>query len=361
MTTPVQLFAHAQAVASPLGARALISEDPESRALLEYIEHIAPFDATVLITGETGTGKELVAHHIHASSKRSGPFVAVNCGALSQSLAEAELFGHKAGAFTGATETRAGWFESANNGTLFLDEVAELPLAMQVKLLRVIQEREVVRVGSRSAVPLNVRLIAATNIDLARAVESGEFRNDLYYRLHVATIELAPLRKRRADIVPLFDHFAKEYARRMQKAAPLLLPESKQILLQHEWPGNIRELENAAHVAVLLARDGAIRPRDLRLLAKSGHGSSQASNDGPFDAIAQQLRRLFAGPAPDLYLHLEELIFRQAFDACGRNQVQTARLLGISRNVLRTQLKQFGLIGDSASDSEFATLSGDAV
>src|SRR5215831_6913181 len=201
-------------------AKAFVFADPKSRALFEQVEQVAATEAAVLIVGETGTGKELVARHIHKQSRRTGPFVAVNCGALSQSLAEAELFGHQAGAYTGANESRAGWFETANHGTLFLDELGELPLALQVKLLRVLQEREVVRVGARKAIPLNVRVIAATNVDLAKAVADGAFRQDLYYRLNVLTFELPPLRERPGDIPPLVDHFARVHAARLHMPIP---------------------------------------------------------------------------------------------------------------------------------------------
>ena len=177
-------------------AKALVFDDPASRDLLEQADRVAPTDATVLIIGETGTGKELIARHVHTQSGRSGPFVAVNCGAFSENLVEAELFGHEAGAYTGASGARAGWFEAAHNGTLFLDEVGDLPLAIQVKLLRVLQERQVVRLGSRKPIDVNVRLVAATNVKLEQAVAAGHFRADLYYRLNVAVLALAPLAQR---------------------------------------------------------------------------------------------------------------------------------------------------------------------
>ncbi|MDR2030950.1 MAG: sigma-54 factor interaction domain-containing protein [Azoarcus sp.] len=190
-------------------AKAQVFHDPASIKVLETVELVAPSGATVLIVGDTGTGKELLARHIHEKSGRGGPFVAVNCGAFSENLIEAELFGHESGAFTGAQGTRAGWFEAAQHGTLFLDEIGDLPLAMQVKLLRVIQERQVVRLGSRRPLDIDVRLLTATNIDLARAVEAGHFRRDLYYRLNVAVIHLPLLRERPDDILPLPRHFMK--------------------------------------------------------------------------------------------------------------------------------------------------------
>ncbi len=192
---------HARELTKSVRATVLVFNDPRSRELLERIERLAPSEANALVIGETGTGKELVARHIHALSGRSGgPFVAVNCGAFAESLVESELFGHEKGAFTGALQSKAGWFEAANGGTLFLDEIGDLPPSIQVKLLRVLQEREVVRLGSRRPIPIDVRLVAATNVDLADAVVAGHFREDLFYRLHVATIQLPPLRERRGDI-----------------------------------------------------------------------------------------------------------------------------------------------------------------
>jgi sigma-54-specific transcriptional regulator len=324
----------------------LIFADSKSRALVEQIERVAPTEAAVLITGDTGTGKELVARHIHAHSKRPGAFVAINCGALSLTLAEAELFGHQAGAFTGANESRAGWFETANGGTLFLDEVGDLPLSLQVKLLRVLQERQVVRVGSRKLIPLDVRLIAATNVDLAGAVKAGHFRADLYYRLNVVAFNLPPLRERREDILPLVDHFVRIYSERLRIRPPRLAADTKQALVDYSWPGNIRELENIIHFALLIAAEDVIGPKHLRFssLARSSVGAEQGGASA-LERIAVQLDDLFSAPPAQLSQTLESLIVRRAFAYCRGNQVQTARLLGISRNILRTQLKRFGLIG----------------
>ena len=327
-------------------AKAVVFSDPRSQALLRQMERVAPSDASVLIRGETGTGKELIARHLHACSKRSGPFMAANCGALSASLIEAELFGHQAGSFTGASETRAGWFEAANGGTLFLDEIGDLPLAMQVKLLRVLQEREVVRVGSRKSILIDVRVIAATNVDLAQAAATGAFRMDLYYRLSVVTLNLPALRERSGDILPLFEHFLALYSERMQVARPNVASETCELLLGHHWPGNIRELENVAHSSLLVVEGDTILPEHVHFAAvpyvrdapdTSGRGSK-------FAGIREQLDRLFGDPPPDLHQQLEELIVRQAFDRCRNNQVHTAKLLGVTRNVLRTLLKRYGLI-----------------
>ncbi len=330
-----------------LGARAVVFTSPESQSVREHIERVAPTDATVLIQGETGTGKELVARRIHELSGRRGPFVAVNCGALTQSLADSELFGHQAGSFTGANESRAGWFEAANKGTLLLDEVGDLPLSLQVKLLRVLQENEVVPVGARKPVPLDVRFVAASNVELADAVAAGNFRPDLFYRLNVVDIRLPPLRERPADILPLVEHFLQLYARRLQIPVPDVTPQARNALLHYAWPGNIRELENVIHVALLIATDRVIRPEHLRLssvLTPSGAEDLRP----PLEVIGKQLDRLFAAPPTRLYQQLEELVIRRAFGYSGENQVQTARLLGMSRNILRTLLKRVGLIASGA-------------
>ena len=352
-TNQLLIHPNAQSHVLSIRAKALIFSDPLSQALLERIEQVAPSDAAALIVGETGTGKELVARHLHRESGRKGDFVAVNCGALSESLAEAELFGHQAGSFTGATETRAGWFEAANGGTLFLDEVGDLPLPLQVKLLRVLQEREVVRVGSRKPIPLDVRVVAGTNVDLPAAVAAGHFRMDLYYRLNVVTLEVPTLAERPGDILPLAEHFIRMYGQRLHAGVPVLTSEAKRALLTYAWPGNIRELENVVHVALLTARDGVIRPADLRFAAippRPAAVAGAAVNEDPLEIIATQLDRLLATPTAGLHEKLEELIIRRSFAYAQGNQLQTARLLDISRNVLRTQLKRFGLIaGESTS------------
>jgi sigma-54 dependent transcriptional regulator len=346
--TPGQLLVHPNAQSNVLSvrAKALIFSDPLSQFLLEAIEKVAPSDAAVLITGETGTGKELVARHLHRESRRKGDFIAVNCGALSPTLAEAELFGHQAGSFTGATETRAGYFEAANGGTLFLDEVGDLPLQLQVKLLRVLQEREVVRVGARKPIPLDVRLLAATNLDLEQSVAAGRFRLDLFYRLNVVRLDVPSLAARPGDVLPLAEHFLRMYSERLQARAPLLPPETRRALEQYTWPGNIRELENVVHSALLTARDGVIRVENLRFAQSALIPVPAASAAGadPFDIIGAQLERLFAAAPPNLYERLEELIVRRSFAHSGNNQVHAARILGISRNILRTLLKRFGLI-----------------
>jgi DNA-binding NtrC family response regulator len=356
--------------AQPLSvrAKALVFSDPVSAALLDYIERIAPSEAPVLIGGETGTGKELVARHIHHLSGRKGPFLAVNCGAISDQLAESELFGHEAGSFTGATGKREGWFEAANGGTLFLDEIGDLPLPLQVKLLRVLQEREVVRIGSRKSIAVDVRLVAATNVDLDYAVTAGHFRRDLLYRINIAHLRLPPLRERPGDVLPLAEYFLRSYSQRMGFKTPSFSPAAAELMVSYAWPGNIRELENVIHFALLVSGKDTIEPEHVKVTGGweaiggrknvwqekiPGHAAdpSGVRNDNPLDIIAQQLKRLFRAETEDAYFdQLEGLIVNEAFNYSNHNQVHTAALLGISRNVMRTLLKRHGLLRDSTYD-----------
>jgi sigma-54-specific transcriptional regulator len=334
-------------------ATALVFEDPVSRRLLEQIERIAPSDATVLIIGETGTGKELVARHIHNLSNRSkNAFGALNCAALSENLIESELFGHEKGAFTGAFTSKDGWFETANKGSLFLDEVGDLPLGMQAKLLRVLQEREVVKVGSRQPVPVDVRIIAATNVNLEQAVAASHFRADLYYRFNVATIQLSPLRERPRDIMPLAKHFLRTYGERLGYKNIKLSPATELTLLNYDWPGNIRELENAIHRALLVCPGNCLRPEDFKLsgVRVSENGSSGVS----MTSLETALQRLCEQAPPKLFEIVEETVIRTAFEFCEENQVQTARLLDISRNVLRHKLGLYGMLPNGQKKSSIA-------
>jgi sigma-54-specific transcriptional regulator len=359
-------------------AKALLFHDARSVALLHQVERIARSEATALIIGETGTGKELVARHIHNHSERKGPFVAVNCGAFSESLIDAELFGHETGAFTGASQARAGWFEAANGGTLFLDEIGDLSLALQVKLLRVLQERQVTRLGSRRSIPLDVRLVAATNVDLQKAIAADRFRADLFYRLSVATINLPPLCERPGDILPLAHHFINVYRDKLSLGAVTLSPQTQAALLAYEWPGNIRELENVIHYALIVCRDRVIQVDDLKLVGALHRNLSVAQSILPtahvtpvvdaapvanVDSYLTRIERIvsemiIAGEA-EVFDSVEETLIRTAFAACRNNQVQTAKALGISRNILRTHLKRFGMIGGDANTAE--TLDADAV
>ncbi len=340
---PLLTFPNHHEMALSIRASALVFEDPKSIKLLERIHLVAPSDANILIIGETGTGKELIARHVHElSSRREGPFIAVNCGALTDSLVESELFGHEKGAFTGAVNAKQGWFEAANGGTLFLDEIGDLPLQTQVKLLRVLQEREVVRVGSRRPIPIDVRLVAATNVHLEDAVAAGRFREDLYFRLSVAVLNLAALRQRPGDILPLARHFLKVYAQRLNWPGEGIAVSAEKSLLSHPWPGNIRELENVIHHAILVCQGDVIEPSHLhltRLEPQRRHDPRSGSAD---DALEQALLALFEEDISDLYAKLEHIIMRTAYRYCQSNQLQTARLLGISRNIVRARLIQYG-------------------
>ncbi|MFJ3075858.1 MULTISPECIES: sigma54-dependent transcriptional activator SfnR [Pseudomonas] len=331
-------------LATSIRATAQVFEDPKSQALLAHLQQVAPSEASVLIIGETGTGKELVARHIHnLSGRRNGPFVAVNCGAFSESLVEAELFGHEKGAFTGALAAKAGWFEEANGGTLFLDEIGDLPLPIQVKLLRVLQEREVVRLGSRKSIPINVRVLAATNVQLEKAINAGHFREDLYYRLNVVTLQLHPLRDRPGDILPLARHFIRSYSERLNYGPVELSPKAQAKLVEYSWPGNIRELENVIHHSLLTCGDGLVQAQDLRLSnLRLERQEEEPTSNGVDDLLLQAFSRLYEEQPGDLYEKVENALLRSAYHFCHYNQVHTAQLLGLSRNVTRTRLIAIG-------------------
>jgi sigma-54-specific transcriptional regulator len=340
-------------------AKALLFHDPRSADLFSHVERIARSEASVLVIGETGTGKELIARHLHTQSGRKGPFLAVNCGAFSENLIDAELFGHESGAFTGAAQARAGWFEAANGGTLFLDEIGDLPLALQVKLLRVLQERQVVRLGSRKPIPLDVRLVAATNIDLRQAVEAQHFRADLFYRLSVATVSVPPLRDRTGDVLPLARHFIGVYGPRLGVHDAALAPDAEAALLAYPWPGNIRELENVIHVALIVCRGGRIAAGDLKLVTAAGLlprpavGVQAAESlpaplpQAPSQRLFDVIQALLSEATPELFETVEETLVKAAFSHAGDNQVRAARVLGVTRNTLRTLLKRHGLLGAS--------------
>ena len=329
-------------------ASALVFVDPQSCALRDYLERIGPSDANVLIQGETGTGKELVARHVHdLSHHRRGPFVAVNCAAISETLLDAELFGYRKGAFTGATSDRSGWFESAQGGTLFLDEIGDLPLGAQVKLLLVLQQREVVPVGGRTPIPVDFRLIAATNVELKAAVEAGHFRADLYYRLSVAEVSLRPLRERPGDIPELVAHFLRIYGERLGYREVSLDPSALARLRGYGWPGNIRELENVIHHTLLVCSGNLIRGEDIRLADRPQLGAESPA--GPAEKLHQVFADLLTREAPDLYGFSERILIETSYQYCKGNQVRTAAALGISRNVLRERLQRLDIITPSPS------------
>ena len=307
-----------------------------SRRMLEVfglIARVAEFPTTVLIIGESGTGKELVARAVHARSPLSDrPFVVCNCSALAPSLIESELFGHIRGAFTGADRDHKGLFESADGGTIFLDEIGELPLSAQVKLLRVLENREIRRVGSPTSIPVDIRVVAATNRDLARMARSGEFREDLFYRLNVGLIELPPLRERVEDLELLSAHFLSAFARRFALDKPTLSLDAEASLRAYAWPGNIRELCNVMERASILARGGEI---DVEHLPTEIRTASSEPNIAEEDS---------SGDGMDLSLRSAERDqIRRALDSAGGRRVLAARLLGLSRRTLYRKLDKYGI------------------
>jgi len=324
----------------------IIGTTPAMQEIFKTIGRVAPTDATVLIQGESGTGKELIARAIHSHSPRwSAPFVALNCSAVPRDLLESELFGHERGAFTGATEQRAGMFEVAHGGTLFLDEVGDMPLELQAKLLRVVQERELTRVGGREVLKVDCRLIAATNQDLERAVKQGRFREDLYFRLRVVPILVPPLRQRRGDIPELVTYFLEKITRESGTRITGLSPDALALLTDHDWPGNVRELENTLLRAAVLAPGPMLMPRDLALARRDARTATY-DDLSLEDIVRLKLKEYFrqtrdVEPA-DLYRLIVERIERPlielTLERTNGNQLKAAAILGINRNTLHKKL-----------------------
>ncbi|MFZ9931812.1 MAG: sigma-54-dependent transcriptional regulator [Chthoniobacterales bacterium] len=314
------------------GLESFVGESPAIEHVLETIRQVAPSRATVLVTGESGTGKELAAHAIHQlSPRRRGPFVAVHCAALSPQLLESELFGHEKGAFTGASERRIGRFEQAAGGTLFLDEIGEIDAATQVKILRVLGERVFERVGGNKPVNADVRLVAATNRDLAKMVAEGKFREDLYFRLNVVQLQLPPLRERREDIPLLAEHFLREAARENDKPVRELTADAMRCLVAHDWPGNVRELRAAIEHGVVMSNGPKITVRDLP-------GSLRSALPGPVHP---------RGPLPLNLDETELALMRRALSECKGNRTLAAKKLGISRRTLHRKLREHPGLGDA--------------
>ncbi|RRV17933.1 sigma-54-dependent transcriptional regulator [Pseudomonas saudiphocaensis] len=337
-----------------------IAQEAASKQLLALAARVAQSDSTVLISGESGTGKEVLARYIHQQSPRANkPFVAINCAAIPDNMLEATLFGHEKGAFTGAIASQPGKFELAEGGTLLLDEISEMPLALQAKLLRVLQEREVERVGARKPVALDIRVIATTNRDLAEEVRAGRFREDLFYRVSVFPMAWAPLRQRPADILPLAERLLSSHAAKMRQPLPRLTSEARQCLLAYGWPGNVRELDNAIQRALILQQGGSIRPEDLCL--DSLAGMATASPAGVSQAQQVPLPGSPVQPADgggalgdDLRRREFELILETLRSERGRRK-ETADRLGISARTLRYKL---ALMREAGMDIE-AMLQGD--
>lgn len=295
--------------------------------LLEMVAQVAPSDATVLITGESGTGKELIAGAIHFNSPRKeGPFIKLNCSAITETLLESELFGHEKGAFTGADRVKEGKFRLAEGGSIFLDEVSEMPLSMQVKLLRVLQEREITRVGGEKVFNVDVRVIAATNKNLKEEIEAGRFREDLFYRLNVVTLPVPPLRKRREDIALLAQHFLTVFSEKNKKKFKGFTPQAIDRLVKYDWPGNIREVMNAIERAVVLSRSEYLDVSDLPLISEEGK---------PIDLIVTENLPLD---------EVEKITIIKTLEQSKGNKSETARRLGITRRTLHKKLKNYGMM-----------------
>lgn len=310
----------------------IIGQSPAMIRLLETAAQVAASEATVMISGESGTGKELVAGVIHHNSPRKdGPFVKINCAALTETLLESELFGHEKGAFTGAERRKEGKFVQANGGSIFLDEVSEMPLSMQVKLLRVLQEREVTRVGGEGVIPVDVRLVVATNKNIPVLIKSGVFREDLYYRLNVVDLELPPLRERRGDIPLLAQHFLGHFNTRNAKAIRGFSPQGMDLLGRYHWPGNVRELMNAVERAVVLAREAYLDLPDFTFL----------NPDPEMLPTAAGLETLPAGMPLE---SVEREAILKTLEAVGGNKSEAARQLGITRKTLASKLKKYGMM-----------------
>ncbi len=322
-----------ESLAFKFDRRNLIGHSQAMLRLLDVVAQVAPSEATVLITGESGTGKEMIAGAIHFNSPRKdGPFVRINCAAIAETLLESELFGHEKGAFTGADRRKEGKFRQAEGGSLFLDEVSEMSLGMQVKLLRVLQEREIVRVGGEESLKVDVRIIAATNKDLFREMAAGRFREDLFYRLNVVTLDVPPLRQRREDIPLMAQHFLEGFAEKNHKAIKGFTPQGMNRLINYVWPGNVRELMNAVERAVVLARSSYIDEMDLSLIGRSGGGSEEVSPGAPAASEGVSLDEI------------ERTTILRTLDLAGGNKSEASRRLGITRRTLHQKLKRYGMM-----------------
>ena len=306
----------------------IIGASQAMQTVLDSVKQVADSTATVLIEGESGTGKELIARSLHQKSPRAGmPYIKVNCAAIPENLLESELFGHEPGAFTGAVGQRKGKFEVAHEGTIFLDEVGEMPLHLQSKFLRVLQEREFERVGGNATVEVDLRVVAATNRDLGAMVRDGEFRDDLFYRLNVIPIHLPPLRERMEDVAPLAAHFLRKFNDKNGRELEDLSQKATARLLSHSWPGNVRELENCMERAVVLARGTELEPRDLVF-----------SGDEKSDGMAGVLEQIMS---TDLTLEdLEKRLIVMALERCSNNVSRTARVLGMTRRALQYRVEK---------------------
>lgn len=328
-----------------------IAFEPASAQLLELASRVARSDSTVLISGESGTGKEVLARYIHQQSGRAKqPFIAINCAAIPDNMLEATLFGHEKGSFTGAIAAQAGKFEQADGGTILLDEISEMPLGLQAKLLRVLQEREVERVGARKPIQLDIRVVATTNRDLAGEVAAGRFREDLFYRLSVFPLAWRPLRERPADIIPLAERLLNNHVKKMKHAQARLSPEAQACLVNYPWPGNVRELDNAIQRALILQQGGLIQPQDFCLAMGSGVAPLPSLAPAPVVAEAESAGAL----GDDLRRREFQMIIDTLRAERGRRK-EAAERLGISPRTLRYKLAQMRDAGMDVEAYLFAT------
>lgn len=317
----------------------LVFEDPKTKALIGLAEQIAPSDATVLITGESGVGKEVFAKHIHAKSRRAkAPFVSLNCAAIPEQLLESELFGHEKGAFSGATARRIGKFEEADGGTLLLDEISEMDMRLQAKLLRALQEREIDRVGGNKPISVNIRVLATSNLNLMQAVAENRFREDLYYRINVVNLAVPPLRERPQDILKLARYFCSKYAAANGFTARPLSNEIEDILTTAKWPGNVRELENAIHRAVLLSGEGPITDIALNMPQQNAFGGIGSGTGARAAEVAAAASRTMVGRT---VADVERELILDTLDHCLGNRTHASNILGISIRTLRNKLNQY--------------------
>ncbi|MFN3533694.1 MAG: sigma-54 interaction domain-containing protein, partial [Candidatus Brocadia sp.] len=323
-------------VMSRYGYDNMIGNSDAMKRVFEIISTVSDRDTTVLIQGESGTGKELTAGAIHYNSnRRDGPFIKLSCATLNKEILESELFGHEKGSFTGAIKARRGRFELADGGTIFLDDVDDIPLEMQVKLLRVLQEREFERVGSEETIPINVRVICATKKDLKKLVQEGRFREDLYYRIHVVTIHLPPLRERREDIPLLVNHFIKKYAAQQRVAINSISQEALHLLLAYNWPGNIRELENAIEYAVTFCTSDIIVPENLPKNLTDG--------ETPSGIFPIELSTIESIDLQETLSEAERKLLLWAYQKTNGNQVRMSEMLRIPRTTLQNKLAKHNI------------------
>lgn len=337
-----------EGLSDDIHGEAIIGRSRNMQDVYKAIGRVSPTEATVLIRGESGTGKELVARAVYQHSPRSQrPFLVINCVAIPENLLESELFGYEKGAFTGAAHRRVGKVEQAGGGTIFLDEIGDMPFSIQAKILRLLQERSIERLGGRETIPVDVRIIAATNRDLERALEEGRFREDLYYRLKVVTIWLPPLRERRDDIPRLSHYFLSRHAAEVGVDTPVLTEEAKEVLKGYSWPGNVRELANTLQKALIFNRGAPIRPEDVSQ-AISSRGEGRRSTGDPEQAIRQWIHEtLDSDPEEHLFDRCMDrfasILISEALLVTGGNRSKAAKLLGVSRPTLHSKIERYNL------------------